>query len=202
MDRLIEGVIFAGIMSIALAGSTVFGYMVSFPSFDLNRDMDNFIMLGDSTISSGADKSLEITFDTGNPNYSQKNRFGRTLLKKKFRVYNGKTITSFNTSFVFNIQAEGRIGGEGLAFIITSYDYVPKNSYGQWLGLFNASTNGGNNSNVLAVEFDIRQSPGTNDPDGNHVGINVNNINSKNFVSLDHDKINLKGGYDIRAWIQ
>ena len=202
MDRLIEGVIFAGIMSIALSRRTVSSYMVNFPSFDLNRDMDNFIMLGDSTISSGADKFLEITFDTGNPNYSQKNRFGRTLLKKKFRVYNGKTITSFNTSFVFNIQAEGRIGGEGLAFIITSYDYVLENSYGQWLGLFNASTNGSNSSNVLAVKFDTRQSPGTNDSDGNHVGINVNNINSKNFVSLDHDKINLKGGYHIRDWFQ
>ena len=101
---------------------------------------------------------------------------------------------------IFKLRVE--LAGRVWLFIITSYDYVPENSYGQWLGLFNASTNGGNSSNVLAIEFDTRQSPGTNDPDGNHVGINVNNINFKNFVSLNHDKINLKGGYDIRAWIQ
>lgn len=198
----LQATIFAAITSI-LIRETIGGHVINFPSFDVNTDIGNFSMVNNATISSGA---LQVTPDTRNkdPFFSLKNRSGRVILKKKFRVYHGKDTASFSTSFVFNIQGQDGIGGEGLAFIVSSFSYnshnMLTNSSGQWLGLFNASTNGNNSSKVVAVEFDTRQSPGTNDPDGNHVGINVNSINSINLTSL-HNQINLTGG-DIRAWIQ
>lgn len=187
----LQAIILAAIASI-LVGETACHYDINFTSFDLNRDAGNFNMLN-STMSSLA---LQVTQDTSNSasQYSLENISGRSLLKESFRVYRGNKTATFSSSFVFNIQPKNGSGGEGLAFIITSDDYLPDNSYGKWLGLFNASTNGSNSSKVLAVEFDTRKSPGTNDPDGNHVGINVNGINSINFTSLD--QVNLTGDYN------
>lgn len=187
----LQAIILAATASI-LVGETACHYGINFPSFDLNSDAGNFNMLN-STMSSGA---LQVTLDTSNSasQYSLENISGRSLLKESFRLYRGNKTASFTSSFVFNIQPKNGSGGEGLAFIITSDDYLPDNSYGEWLGLFNASTNGRSSSKVLAVEFDTRKSPGTNDPDGNHVGINVNGINSINFTSLN--QVNLTGDYN------
>lgn len=187
----LEAIILAAIASI-LVGETACYYDINFTSFDLNSDAGNFNMLN-STMSS---RALQVTLDTSNsdPQYPRQNISGRSLLKESFRLYRGNKTASFTSSFVFNIQPKSGSGGEGLAFIITSDDYLPDNSYGKWLGLFNASTNGSSSSKVLAVEFDTRKSPGTNDPDGNHVGINVNGINSINFTSLD--QVNLTGDYN------
>jgi serine/threonine protein kinase len=193
----LQAIILAAIAFI-LVGETACD-VINFPNFDTGRDAHNFIMPGSSI----SQEALQVTPDSGNPDaqYTITNRSGRVLLKNSFRLYRRNKTASFSTSFVLNIQVKNGNGGEGLAFLITSYDDLPANSFGEWLGLFNASTNGKSSSKVLAVEFDTRQSPGTNDPDGNHVGINVNSINSKTNVSLDQYKINLKGGYDIQAWI-
>lgn len=187
----LQAIILAAIASI-LVGETACHYDINFTSFNLNSDAGNFNMLN-STMSSGA---LQVTQDTSNSasQYSLENISGRSLLKESFRLYRGNKTATFSSYFVFNIQPKNGSGGEGLAFIITSDDYLPDNSYGKWLGLFNASTNGSSSSKVLAVEFDTRKSPGTNDPDGNHVGINVNGINSINFTSLD--QVNLTGDYN------
>lgn len=197
----LQAIIFAAISAI-LVGETACDSVINFPSFDSNRDGGNFIMLN-SSMSSGA---LQVTPDTINPQFPLTNRSGRVLLKKSFRVYHGQKTASFNTSFIINLQPKSGSGAEGLAFIITSYDSLPANSYGQWLGLLNASTDGSRSAKVLAVEFDTRKSPGTNDPDGNHVGINVNSIDSINFTSLGQTNLtgNYSNGsnYDIQASIQ
>lgn len=202
----LQAIIVAAIASI-LVGKTAGNYAINFTSFDLNNDAGNFNMLN-STMSSNA---LQVTLDTINsdPRYSLANISGRALLKRSFRLYRRNKTASFKSSFVFNIQPKNGSFGEGLAFIITSADYLPDNSYGEWLGLFNASTNGSSSSKVLAVEFDTRKSPGTNDPDDNHVGINVNGINSINLTSLylvnltgNYDYNNSQTNYDVQASIQ
>lgn len=196
---LLEAITVAGITSIFL-GATVSGYEINFTSFDVNGGLSTFL-LRNATVAADA-QALELTPGGSNPQFFPSNKCGRVLFNRMFRVYGRNKTASFHTSFVFNIRPENGSGGEGLAFIITSYDYIPNNSYGRWLGLFNASTNNRSSSKLLAVEFDTKKSPGTNDPDGNHVGINVNNINSTIFKSLDQNQINLKGHYDIQAWIQ
>jgi serine/threonine protein kinase len=196
---LLEVIIFAAIASILVAES-VSGYAINFPTFDFNTDSAKFLV-DNATISTNG--AFQVTSDTVNGQFSMKNLCGRAMLKRKLSVYRGQNLSSFSTSFILNIVQEDGGGGEGLAFIITSIEYnnTPSNCSGQWLGLFNASTNGSDSSKVVAVEFDTRRSPGTTDPDGNHVGINVNNINSKTCMSLNQSNINLKGGYDIQAWI-
>lgn len=154
--------------------------------------------------------ALQVTPETTNPEYNLQNKSGRVVFKERYSVWTesptlGKISASFNTSFVLNIQPvrANESGGEGLAFIITSAasDYIPADSHGQWLGLFNSTTNGKPSNKIVAVEFDTTKNAATNDPDENHVGININNINSTKIESLDPDQINLKGGKNITAWI-
>ncbi|XWS43245.1 hypothetical protein CRYUN_Cryun16bG0086300 [Craigia yunnanensis] len=69
---------------------------------------------------------------------------GRALNKKPFRLWKGNsTIASFNTTFLLNIKNQTSPGGEGLAFIITGNSSLPENSQGKWLGIVNATSNGG-----------------------------------------------------------
>lgn len=68
---------------------------------------------------------------------------------------------------------------DGFAFFLAPVGYpIPPNSAGGSLGLFNSSTNFAVSKNqIVAVEFDSY----TNiewDPNGPHVGINVNKMSS------------------------
>ena len=72
----------------------------------------------------------------------------------------------------------------------------PMNGTGMWLGLFNETTNGKNSTQIVAVEFDTyknvislnntkfhNDSVIANDPNDNHIGIDVNNITSVEIYS-------------------
>eukprot|EP01018_Ginkgo_biloba_P028779 Gb_15894 [translate_table: standard] len=174
----------------------------AFSSFN-ETNREEFLLLN-ANINLGA---LQVTPDTGDTRqeFSIANEYGRVLLNKRFRLWKKSSgenvLASFNTSFVINIVPKNGSGGEGLAFIITNAKTLPDNSYGQYLGLFNSSTNGNPKNNLVAVEFDTRKSNG-DDPDDNHVGIDVNSIKSIAKISLTDFKINLKNASDIAAWIQ
>lgn len=178
-----------------MVGETVSDYEINFPSFNVA----NFSLFGGASLSSSG---LELTADASSDISSLSNKFGRVLYNVKFPLYGTGAHTYISTSFVFNINQTAQGGGEGLAFVITSDFSMPDNSSGEWLGLFNYSTNGTHPSKLLAVEFDTKLSPGTTDPDDNHVGIDDSNISSIDFISLYPYHINLKGGYDIQAWIE
>lgn len=104
--------------------------------------------------------------------------FYKSLLKLDTNV-------SFSTSFVFAIYRESDLphSGHGIAFVISpSMDFrhsVPA----EYLGLFNASNNGSPANHVFAVELDTVQNPLFRDIDANHVGINVNGLNSVSAAS-------------------
>ncbi|KAG2403473.1 L-type lectin-domain containing receptor [Vigna angularis] len=89
----------------------------------------------------------------------------------------------------------------GLAFILTSDRTIPENSDGQWIGIVNATSNGTSQPGILAVEFDTRHSFKEDGPD-NHVGININSINSIQQVSLINTRLNLSSGQDVKFHIQ
>ncbi|XP_057837526.2 probable L-type lectin-domain containing receptor kinase S.5 [Cryptomeria japonica] len=152
--------------------------------------------------------SLQVTAETRNrrsPN-SPKNRSGRVIFNQKYRLWKEPdSPASFNSTFVFNIAPDMGTG-EGMAFIISSNKDIgsgPVGSYGRWLGLFNSTINGLKSNKVVAVEFDTIKSEGTNDPDDNHVAIDVNSINSTKIASLDVGHINLTNeDQNITAWIQ
>ncbi|XP_047172128.1 probable L-type lectin-domain containing receptor kinase S.5 [Vigna umbellata] len=130
---------------------------------------------------------------------------GRVFYIKPYQLWKEKSnqnqIASFNTTFVLNITPETTPGGEGLAFILTSDRTVPENSDGQWIGIVNATSNGTSQPGILAVEFDTRHSFTEDGPD-NHVGININSINSIQQVSLMNNRLNLSSGQDVKIHIQ
>ncbi|GLJ25887.1 hypothetical protein SUGI_0496140 [Cryptomeria japonica] len=175
----------------------------SFPNF--NEAPNNLFIFNNSDIAFGA---LQVTQETQNtdPRYSMANRSGRVIYNNAYKFWREDGFpVSFNTTFVLNIQVPNGTGGGGMAFIISSnknVNDIPANSYGLWMGLFNSAINGLSSNEMVAVEFDTRKNNGTNDPDGNHIGINVNSINSTKIESLAGSQIDLKSGNDITVWIQ
>ncbi|MCD7470825.1 hypothetical protein HAX54_010985 [Datura stramonium] len=168
-----------------------------YPNFTKQNEND-FITTDNSYIAFNA---IQVTGDARGTSIS--NLSGRIWYSQPLNLWNRKqNITaSFNSTFVINIKPESNPWGEGLAFILTKEsgpDSIPDNSDGQWLGIVNASTNGSSSSNIFAVEFDTRKSY-LDDLDDNHVGIDINSINSVNQVSLIDRDVNLSRAIDVIA---
>ncbi|OVA03157.1 Protein kinase domain [Macleaya cordata] len=167
----------------------------SYPSFP-NTNMPDLKFAEYSSIAGGA---LQVTPDSNNANMS--NKSGRVCYKDKLKLWRRKSIASFNTTFALNIKAITEPGGEGVAFILTADSAIPDNSMGQWLGIVNASTNGSSQAQIVAVEFDTAKSY-IEDVDGNHVGLDVNSINSIIQVPLSSYGVNLSSASDVIVRIQ
>ena len=125
------------------------------------------------------------------------NQSGRALFKRPFRL---RSNMSFRSTFVLNISNKTNPGGEGLAFILTGRTDLPLNSEGQWLGIVNQTTNGSAAAHIVAVEFDTRKSY-PQDLDDNHVGLNVNSINSITQKSLSL-KLSNETGEDVTVKVE
>ena len=146
--------------------------------------------------------AIQVTPDVSKA--SIENFSGRAFYWKPFRLWSkSKSLTTanFSTTFVLRISPQTTPGGEGLSFILAADTTLPQNSEGQWLGIVNASTNGSAKANVVAVEFDTRQSY-QEDIDDNHVGLDVNSIYSIKQVSLTNLGVNLSSDSNITATVQ
>ncbi|PIA51937.1 hypothetical protein AQUCO_01000067v1 [Aquilegia coerulea] len=125
---------------------------------------------------------------------------GRAVYSRPINLYNPtRTIEDFITHFEFNISGvDATHFGDGLAFFIAPVGSVlPQNSTGKWLGLFNKTTNNSTSNKLVAVEFDTFQNKEW-DPDGNHVGINVNSIESVRTITWNSS---IKDGLKGSAWV-
>jgi len=134
--------------------------------------------------------------------------FGRALYSTPVQMKNHETLSSFSTTFVFSmVPPPSNEGGNGMAFIITPYTSTMTAMSAQYLGLLNNTSNGKPYNHLFAVEFDTIKTMEFNDPDDNHVGVDINNLISVNveragyWKGEDFQEFSLKSGRNIQAWI-
>ncbi|KAK7346077.1 hypothetical protein VNO80_20596 [Phaseolus coccineus] len=126
---------------------------------------------------------------------------GRASYAQPVRLWDQKTkkLTDFTTHFSFVIKAVNEsIVGDGLALFLAPFDSsIPNNSAGGFLGLFSPDSAFDTKKNQLvAVEFDSFKNEW--DPSSDHVGINVNSIQSVANVSW---RSSIKNGSVANAWV-
>ncbi|XP_022756617.1 L-type lectin-domain containing receptor kinase IV.2-like [Durio zibethinus] len=193
MSRLLRILVaMAAVCSIAFAeGQNQFIYN-GFHGVDLN-------LSGIAKVQNGL---LELT----NISYQQ---FGRAFFPLPIK-FNSSDSLSFSTSFVFAMVPEfPKLGGHGLAFIISPSPEFVGAVASQYFGLFNATSNGLSTNHVFAIELDSIKSPEFGDIDDNHVGIDVNNLRSNASAPASYysDKegenktLELISGKPIQLWI-
>ncbi|XP_057867949.1 L-type lectin-domain containing receptor kinase IX.1 [Cryptomeria japonica] len=117
-----------------------------------------------------------------------------------------RALASFTSYFQFSFGNITMFSGDGLTFFIAPFDSKPPvNSSGEWLGLFNISTDGKRSNHVVAVEFDVIMNKKHHDPDDNHVGIDVNSVVSNATVPLSSlgrfGNNTLRNGTAWDAWV-
>ncbi|XP_022734613.1 probable L-type lectin-domain containing receptor kinase S.7 [Durio zibethinus] len=169
-----------------LAENTTF----DFPFFTVR----NLTLLGDSHLKTGV---IGLTRELGVPCSSS----GSFIYGKPIRFFDQESniTASFSTTFSFAINnVNPRSFGDGLTFFL-SPDNQTLGSPGGYLGLVNSSALTKNK--FLAIEFDTKLDTQFNDPNENHVGLDINELNSIKTADALLQDIDLKSGNLITAWI-
>ncbi|KAF0928921.1 hypothetical protein E2562_010768 [Oryza meyeriana var. granulata] len=121
----------------------------------------------------------------------------------------GGVVRSFSTSFVFGIiPPYYDLSGHGIVF------FVGKNNFAtalpsQYLGLLNSMNNGNATNHIFGVELDTIVSSEFQDPNNNHVGIDINSLKSVavNTAGYYDDKtgafheLSLISGKAMQVWV-
>lgn len=190
---LIANFLILAILMGSAAHTQVSSFHFNFQSFtEQNR---NELSYHNSTLAKSA---IQVTYDLRG---EIRNQSGRAVYKYQFHLWrdNKNVKATFNTTFVLNILNQTAQPGEGLAFVLTGNEDLPENSEGQWLGIVNGSTNGTNQSETIAIEFDTKKSY-EQDSNANHVGLDVNSVYSIKQVPLT--RVNLSNGTDVTVRVR
>lgn len=158
-----------------------------------------FIVLNPSALSTSQDQfvysgftGVNLTLDgvaTVTPNGLLELTNGTTLLKGHafhptpfhFGETSNGTVPSFSVSYVFAIYcAVPVICGHGMAFLVAASNNFSNTMPTQYLGLTNDHNNGKATNHFFAVELDTSQNDEFKDINNNHVGIDINGLNSVN----------------------
>ncbi|XP_057415735.1 L-type lectin-domain containing receptor kinase S.1 [Lotus japonicus] len=143
-------------------------------------------------------------------NDSNQYSFGRAFYPTKIPMKPPrKPISSFSTSFIFSILPQiATSPGFGLAFLLCNTTSPPGALASQYFGLFNNATTP-TQFPLFAVEFDTGQNPEFNDINDNHIGIDLNNVESVNSTSAGYFNstggfvsVRMRTGQNVRAWIE
>ncbi|KAG8091720.1 hypothetical protein GUJ93_ZPchr0012g19802 [Zizania palustris] len=87
--------------------------------------------------------------------------------------------SSFSTTFVFAIVSEFiDLSTSGFAFLVAPSRDLSTAMPQQYLGMFNGSSNGDPRNQIFAVELDTVRNPEFADINNNHIGVDVNSLNS------------------------
>jgi hypothetical protein len=129
-------------------------------------------------------------------------------MKMKQTQNSTATLSSFSTSFVFSILPNiASSPGFGLAFVLSNWTNPPGALASQYFGVFSNPTVP-SVAPLLVVEFDTGQNPEFNDPNRNHIGIDLNNIESAKTAPGGYNSsagfvpVSMGNGQNVRAWIE
>ncbi|KAG8374446.1 hypothetical protein BUALT_Bualt11G0132700 [Buddleja alternifolia] len=124
---------------------------------------------------------------------------------------NSPNASSFSTYFIFQIvPSSSNDGGYGLAFTLSPSPGFPNAADGHYLGIVNQSNNNLTSNHIFLVEFDTVDGHNEeSDTDGNHIGININGVDSLSSTpasyhindTLRTEEVRLGGGLPVQAWI-
>ncbi|XP_050386443.1 L-type lectin-domain containing receptor kinase S.4 [Argentina anserina] len=137
----------------------------------------------------------------GHAFYSSPVRFRSSTTRKAF---------SFSTAFALSIHPEyPKLGGHGLAFVISPSKELPGSLPSQYLGILNSTVVGNFSNHIFAVEFDTVRDFEFGDINDNHVGIDINSLASNASTAAAYyggrnstkKDLNLKSGDVIQAWV-
>jgi serine/threonine protein kinase len=124
----------------------------------------------------------------------------------RFRRSPGGPVRFFSTSFVFGIiLPSSNLSGHGMFFFV-GRDNFSAALPSQYLGLLNNLNNGNAANHVFGVELDTIQNTEFRDPNDNHVGIDVNSLDSVNVSHAGyyddefHDLL-LISGKPMQVWV-
>ncbi|KAK9948195.1 hypothetical protein M0R45_003782 [Rubus argutus] len=214
IDQMVVLILLSTLLTAALSDAYIFkSKQHVFGPFDSSY-YDKFAVIRPASISLGA---LQITPDIISK-IGWTNRAGRVFFNQPFKLWTDQNdsvtganhVASFNSSFLINVyrlnssgvHMESAIPGEGLAFLIAPDFTIPEASYGQYLGLTNPDTDGSDANYLLAIELDTCKQEF--DPDGNHIGLNINSVRSNKTVSLSDYGIEIAppGAVFYMVWIQ
>ncbi|XP_051228366.1 L-type lectin-domain containing receptor kinase SIT2-like [Lolium perenne] len=120
-------------------------------------------------------------------------------------------MSSFSTTFVFAIVSDLiDLSTSGLAFLVapSSRDLSTATAQ-QYLGMFNASNNGDPQNHVFAVELDTVRNTEFQDMNDNHVGIDVNSLNSSAAATAGYyddatgtfQNLGLASRHPMQVWV-
>ncbi|KAL8140652.1 hypothetical protein V2J09_006673 [Rumex salicifolius] len=120
------------------------------------------------------------------------------------------SVVSFSVTFVFAIISQyATLSGHGIAFVIAPTRGLPYSLPSQYLGLFNKTNNGNATNQVVAVELDTILSSEFQDINDNHVGIDINSLQSSvsnpasyHINSTTSVNVSLYSGKAMQIWIE
>ncbi|XP_052174545.1 L-type lectin-domain containing receptor kinase IV.1-like isoform X1 [Diospyros lotus] len=118
---------------------------------------------------------------------------------------------SFSTTFVFGIiHQDPNLSGHGIVFVVAPQRGLPGGLPSQNLGLFNEYNDGKETNRVVAVELDTIYNSELKDLNDNHVGIDINGLESVlaqpagYYVEKTHQFQNLSliSGKAMQVWLE
>ncbi|CDP13714.1 unnamed protein product [Coffea canephora] len=154
----------------------------------------NLTLLGDSYLRNGV---VGLTKELGVPSSSS----GSVIYNNPIAFFDPETniTASFSTRFAFSIQnINPSSSGDGLTFFL-SPDNQTLGSPGGYLGLVNSTQLTKNR--FIAIEFDTKLDSHFDDPDDNHVGLDIDSLISIKTANPASLGISLKSGNLIFTWI-
>ncbi|XP_068644280.1 lectin-like protein At1g53070 [Aristolochia californica] len=174
--------LYLGLCFVALATTPIFSF--SFSKFDSDLYFDSQITLyGDAEVG-GNDSSVRLT----RPSVTS---FGRIMSKRPMKISprNPTKIVSFWSYFSFAISPGNT---DGLAFFM-----VPRDLWAESLN----NSSFGVSPGVVAVEFDTFKDNRFEDPNGNHIGLDIGSLVSVVYNDALESKLVLNSGDKLHCWI-